>query len=121
MMIWLSLSVYVCVCASSPRSRYAKKTIHAIYPKDDGPGRDTEMQKFYTLLNESLSGTAGRGLPAARYGTLATRHHLITFLADVIFHVTVVHEMHGTKTPSYSLNPQLIQVGGYPEARVVAR
>lgn len=108
------------MCAFSPR--YAKKTIHAIYPEGgNGPEVDDAMKKFYRLLNESLSDTAGNGLPAARYGRLATRDHLITFLADVIFHVTVVHEMHGTKTPSYSLNPQLIQVGGYPEARVVAR
>lgn len=87
---------------------YAKTTIDAIYPDENGPGNDEAIKKFYDHLNTSLGVTAGDGLRG--YGTLSNKRDLVKFLADAIFHVTVVHEMHGTKTPSYALNPQLMQV-----------
>jgi hypothetical protein len=90
--------------------RYATTVINSIFPNDQAVASDPNIEAFYEDLNTSLGDTASGGLPNGPYGSLQTRGHLARFLADVLFHITVMHEMHGTKTPAYSLNPSLMQV-----------
>jgi len=82
--------------------KYASDMVHLYYADDHAVASDEQLQNFHAELNKWLP----NALPERH--SFKTRASLSRFLADTIHVFTVRHEVYGTNTVKYALDPSII-------------
>jgi hypothetical protein len=83
--------------------KYAKKIVSICWPKGQKDlTADQKMINFYKELSNAFSKIDKNFTLPGRYQDLATIEGVTLFLTDCIFTTTVLHEVWGTKVPSFA-------------------
>jgi len=83
--------------------KYAKKIVSICWPKGQKDlTADQKMINFYKELSNAFSKIDKNFTLPDRYQDLATIEGVTLFLTDCIFTTTVLHEVWGTKVPSFA-------------------
>jgi len=100
---------------------YARSLVTTIWDSDEELIGDNLMQKFYQELNDLHKrrgiNNSGDELPK-KYHSFQAREGVELFIAESMFVVIILHEVYGTKVPSYQtqadLVPDSIAIDGKP-------
>lgn len=84
---------------------YAESIIDAAYPDDDAVAKDICVQSLFSGLSSLFQQPL-----ADRYGKLATKRGLARFIADLMHHLIIRHEIYGTSGVRLSLDPRINKV-----------
>jgi len=89
---------------------YAHDLVTTIWDSDEALKEDNHTQKFYQELNDlhmRRNNNSGKGLPS-KYHSFQAREGVELFIAESMFVVIILHEVYGTKVPSYQTQPHLV-------------
>ncbi|QDV81761.1 DUF3488 domain-containing protein [Planctomycetes bacterium TBK1r] len=85
--------------------KYATDLVDAAYASDGAVAADECVQMLYA----NLSATFREPMPA-RFGELRTRQGLARFIADMMHHLIIRHEVYGTSGVRLALDPRINKV-----------